>query len=366
MDHHVPALTYLRAEYLVNPLGLQTATPRLSWEIAAPPELRGLRQSAWQVTAATSPDILDPAQADLWDSGKVASPVSATVVYGGRLPASSQRVWWSARIWDGWDQPSPFSPAAFFETGLLEQSLWKAQWITADQTVFNNVPIPNAHLRREFLLPSRPTWARLYVTALGVYEPFVNGTRVGNDHLRPGWTDYAVRIQYQTYDVTALLREGANALGIILGDGWYCGELGWYDLTKKNRNHYGREPRALVQLVVRCGDGSAFTITSDEAWKGREGPILDSDFLMGETYDARREMPGWCEPGCDERDWRPVWVRPLCNTARAAGGVASTPLLKEVDGVPARADDSRDTHVVPLEGRRAPRSRSSRRSRQSR
>jgi alpha-L-rhamnosidase len=187
-----------------------------------------------------------------------------------------------------------------------------------------------------------------------VYEPFVNGTRVGNDHLRPGWTDYAVRIQYQTYDVTALLREGANALGIILGDGWYCGELGWYDLTKKNRNHYGREPRALVQLVVRCGDGSAFTITSDEAWKGRQGPILDSDFLMGETYDARREMPGWCEPGCDERDWRPVWVRSLCNTVRAAGGVASTPLLKEVDGVPARADDSRDTHVVPLEGRPGP------------
>jgi len=352
MGENVLRSINLRSEYLVNPLGLQTARPRLSWEIEAPRERRGSRQTARQLLAASDPNLLEPGRADLWDSGKVLSGQTCHVDYGGAAPASLQRVWWTVRLWDEQDRPSPFADPAFFETGLLDQSEWTAHWITADQTVFNNVPVPNAHLRRGFVLPARPLWARLCATALGVYVPYVNGRRVGDDLFRPGWTDYAVRVQYQVYDVTRMLTQGPNAVGLVLGDGWYCGELGWYDLTKKARNHYGREPRALVQLVVRCEDGSSLTVVSDGEWKGRQGAILDSDFLMGETFDARRSLDGWCTAGYDDSRWRPVWVRPLNNQPRTQAGEG--PRLKQVDGVPSRDDDSGDATVIALQGRPGP------------
>jgi len=163
---------------------------------------------------------------------------------------------------------------------------------------------PPPYLRRGFSVDKSIKRAVLYASALGLYELHINGKRVGEDYFTPGWTDYTKRVYYQTYDVTNLLQAGDNAIGAILADGWYAGYLGF----GKKREHYGSEPRLFVQLEIEHSNGRRQTIVTDKSWKTRYGPHLEADFLMGEIYDARREMPGWDRPGFDDSAWQPVTV----------------------------------------------------------
>jgi len=163
---------------------------------------------------------------------------------------------------------------------------------------------PPKYLRREFTVgkPVRKAW--LHATALGIYQMHLNGRRVGDDYFSPGWTDYSKRVYYRTYDVTDQLRQGNNALGAILADGWYAGYIGYL----RERNHYGSKPRLMAQLYVEYADGSTQVVTTDESWKATVGPILEADFLMGETYDGRLEMPGWARAGFADGRWSAVHV----------------------------------------------------------
>jgi alpha-L-rhamnosidase len=165
---------------------------------------------------------------------------------------------------------------------------------------------PAPHLRREFALSKPVRRARAYVSAKGLYKLFVDGRKVGGGIFTPGWTDYRKRIQYQTYDLTSMLRKGDHAVGLVLGDGWYCGHVG---LT--GRGNYGDKPEGLAQIEVEFTDGTRQTIATDAAWRAGTGPILSSDLLMGEAYDARREMTDWTKPSFEARDWNPAEVRPL-------------------------------------------------------
>jgi alpha-L-rhamnosidase len=185
--------------------------------------------------------------------------------------------------------------------GLLDRDAWQGQWIGAMFAGGTHTTSPAPLLRTRFMLDRPVSQARLYATALGLYEPHLNGQLVGADLLTPGWTDYAIRVQYQVYDVTALLRSGENVLGAILGDGWYCGYVGW-----RERQRYGDRPRFLAQLAITFEDGSIQTIATDEQWKLTYGPILESDMQMGESYDARRELDGWDLPGYDDTHWLPI------------------------------------------------------------
>lgn len=201
---------------------------------------------------------------------------------------------------DGWTEPG-FDDAAWpaaRECAAFGEGTWNKL----------SEPEPSApcpYLRRDFTLEQPVARARLHATALGVYELSLNGLRVGAAHFTPGWTDYTRRLQVQTFDVTGLLREGANAIGAILGDGWYAGAIGW-DLE---RHHYGPYPLSLLaQMEIELVDGTVRTIVTGPAWRASSGPILASDFLMGETYDARLEMPGWDRAGFDDRSWRPVEI----------------------------------------------------------
>jgi alpha-L-rhamnosidase len=187
--------------------------------------------------------------------------------------------------------------------GLLEPDDWQAQWIGASLVGGTYTTIPAPFLRRAFALEAPVASARLYITALGLYTAYLNGRRVGEDELTPGWTDYHHRIRYQSYDVTSLLTDGQNALGVILGDGWYCGHIAWY-----GRQLYGDRPRLLAQLHCTLADGTTVIIASDGSWKTAFGPILASDLLMGESYDARLAFPGWQTPGFSDDDWQPVTV----------------------------------------------------------
>ncbi len=176
---------------------------------------------------------------------------------------------------------------------------WAAVWIESDLCGGPRTGAPAPYFRREFKLPEKPRKALLHITALGLYAAGINGSPVHEAELIPGWTVFEKRLRYQTWDVTNLLRNGRNAIGVILGDGWYCGYLG-----NNDRQNYGDRPKLLAQLEWIGVDGKKRILVSDEQWRVSSGPILENDLLMGETYDARKEMPGWDLPGFDDSEWR--------------------------------------------------------------
>jgi alpha-L-rhamnosidase len=226
---------------------------------------------------------------------------------GEPLAASIDKSWRTSNQKENdWQNPG-FNDkdwAAAVELAPLGQGPWGNQ--LSEKSVGGAPPDPCPLLRKTFTLARPAARARLYATALGVYELRLNGRRVGEDVFAPGWTDYAKRLQYQTYDVTSLLVEGENVLGAILGDGWFQGKIGW---MRRAHGVYGPGPtRLLLRLDVEKADGGRLVVTSDESWKGAPGPILQSDFMDGETYDARLERPGWDRAGFDAGGWDAVDV----------------------------------------------------------
>lgn len=221
----ITTISHLTCEYQTNPLGIDVLRPRLSWQLQS--DERGTHQSAYQILAASSEKDLDREVGLLWDSGRIESDQSIHVPYGGSSLTSGQRVYWKVRAWDQAGREVE-SSSAWWEMGLLEGTDWQAQWIGAPFVDGPRTSSPSPFLRKEFILKKSLVTARLYATAVGLYECHINGLRVGNALLTPGWTDYSKRVQYQTYDVTELLQQGANAFGAILGDGWGWGILpGW-------------------------------------------------------------------------------------------------------------------------------------------
>jgi alpha-L-rhamnosidase len=285
-----------KVEYMENPIGIDATQPRLSWMMQA--GSRGAVQTAYQVVASSTQMMLHNDIVDLWDSGKVNSSESLNVPYRGAKPLNSgQRIWWKVRVWDGNGQMSEWSDAAYWTMGLLQESDWKAEWI--GRTKQEGVEwLPPAYLRKEMQVNKSIRQAVLYASALGLYTLLINGEKVTQDVLTPGWTDYNTRVQYQTYDVTDMLRTGDNAIGAILGSGWYCGQVGQID-----KNIYGDNPFVLVQLHIDYEDGTSEIIVTDRSWRTSRGPILYSDMIMGEAYDARLELGAWAEPGYNEQDW---------------------------------------------------------------
>jgi len=304
-------ISNLTCEYQTNPLGIDVRQPRLSWQIQS--DRRGARQTAYQILAASIPENLENGADLLWDSGRIESDQSIHVPYKGPSLASGQRVYWKVHVWDEVGQEAK-NPLAWWEMGLLKQSDWKAQWIGASFYGGPRTSSPAPYLRKEFTLQKQPVSARLYATAIGLYECHINGVRVGDAVLTPGWTDYCKHMQYQAYDVTELLRSGPNAFGAILGDGWGVGHIAWV-----GRQKYADQPQFLAQIVVTYSDGSQEIIATDISWKVKSGPVLEADLLMGESYDARRELTSWATSGYNDSSWSPVEV----FTDRAAVLVAT-------------------------------------------
>ncbi len=290
----------LRTEYKTNPLGIDVLRPRLSWRLES--NARGVAQSAWQVRVATSEAGLRAGTADVWDSGKVDSGESTHRTYNGPLLESRRRYYWQVRVWDSAGRSSEWSAPAYWEMGLLNAADWKGRWIEPDLPDDISRPGPAPMLRGEFQVSGPVLRARAYVTSHGLYEMHLNGRRVGDEVFTPGWTSYRERLQYQTYDITELLRPGANAAGVLLGNGWYRGEIGF----QGQRNFYGARLALLLQIHITYADGREETIVADESWKAATGPILMSEIYHGETYDARLDKPGWSMPGFADSSWSSV------------------------------------------------------------
>src|SRR5437870_2991280 len=284
-------------------MGIDVRKPRLSWELVNPE--RGVLETSYEIRVAQSEADLAKGKL-LWDGGKQASQAYSQVEYGGPGLESSRIYYWQVRVADNHGHLSDWSQPGHWEMGLLQAADWKAKWITPnlaeDETKSNPAPL----LRREFSFDKKVERARLYATAMGLYEMSLNGKRVGDEYFTPGWTAYDFRYQYQTYDVTGSLKNGTNCLAAMLGDGWFRGRLAWDD----KRNSYGKKLALLAQLVVTYKDGTQQIVGSDDGWKSATGAVLESDIYNGETYDARLEQPGWNEAGFDDKNWKSVTVLP--------------------------------------------------------
>ena len=310
------AVKNLRCEYKTDPLGIDVLKPRLSWELVSGE--REVLQTSYEIRVAASEADLAKGRL-VWHSGKQSSDASNQVEYGGPTLESRKIYSWQVRVADNHGHLSDWSAIAHWEMGLLEPADWKAKWITPDliedETKSNPVPL----LRREFSVNKKVEHARLYATAMGLYEMSLNGKRVGHEYFTPGWTSYDFRYQYQTYDVTGLLKNRANCLAAMLGDGWFRGRLAWN--PKNNRNHYGKKLALLAQVVITYTDGTQQILATDDQWKSKTGPVLLSDIYDGETYDARLEQAGWNEAAFNDRDWKSVTIMepPKAKLVASAG-----------------------------------------------
>jgi alpha-L-rhamnosidase len=333
-DRMAVKLTNPRCEYLVNPLGIDVAAPRLSWKIeAATDKVFNQKQEAYQILVASSPDLLSEGKGDLWNSGKVKSDANAQVTYLGKPLITGQNCYWKVKIWNDKNESTSWSESAFWSMGLLQESDWSAKWIGAQPDLVQKaykenldhydaakdgplrnarpVPPPSPMLRKKFTVRSAVKDARLYVSALGYYEMGLNGNKVGDHVLAPEWTDFNKRVQYQIYDVSKQLRVGENVLSSILGDGWYLGMLGptkWHK-DYPRRGVYGNDRRLIAQLVINYTDGKNQVIGTDDSWKiNTNGFIVSADNFLGEKIDARNIPDKWKETDFDDTSWENAFV----------------------------------------------------------
>ena len=284
----------LHVDYLVNPLGIDDTHPQLSWELAS--AAQNQTQQAYEVQAATSSALLSANTPDLWNSGKVTSSASINVSYGGATLHSREQVYWRVQVWDASGNTSAWSSVAYWEMGLLSSADWSAHWIS--NTSSGALPL----FAKQFTLAKPISKARLYMTGLGVYDASVNGKAVSKAVLQPPETDYLKRVIYTTYDVTTLLQQGNDTLGVQLGNGianvpTTSGRYEKFTATMST-------PKLLAQLEVKYTDGTTALIVSDTSWRTTSGPTTFSNWFGGEDYDARLAHSGWQNPGANLSSWQ--------------------------------------------------------------
>lgn len=290
----------LRVDYVTTPLGIDNPVPSLGWEVDIP------GQQAFQIFVASSPGLLSEKDADIWNSGKVTSGQSTGVTYNGKPLATGHRYFWKVKVWDQ-DSQVYESDASWWETGLLESGDWEALWISGVES-YDSVPplLPSPYFRKAFKLDADVQMARLYISGLGYYEAFLNGEKVGHHVLDPAVTRYDKRVKYATYDITDRIQQGENAIGVVLGNGWYNQhtKAAW-DFTQAP---WRDAPVLRCQLEVVDSEGRTKTIVSDNSWKfTHKGPITFNGIHNGEHYDARLELDGWSDTGYSDADWNQAY-----------------------------------------------------------
>jgi alpha-L-rhamnosidase len=293
----------LLCENLSDPIGIDATQPRFSWQLIS--DKRNTMQTAYEIR------VLDGKKIN-WNSGKISSDSSVHVCYKGPSLTSAKKYSWQVKVWDNNGKATAWSAPAFWQMGLLQPADWSAKWIEAASadTVDRITPL----FRKAFQLTKKIKSATAFITAHGLYEACINGKKIGDAYLTPGWTSYNKRLQYQTYDVTALLQNGENAVGVMLGSGWYRGTLAWGG----NKDVWGKNLALLFQLEIMYDDGTKETVSSDDSWKSSTGNILYSEIYNGEINDARKEKINWCNPNYNDAGWHPVNTKSYDNNILVA------------------------------------------------
>ena len=305
----------LRCEYCENPLGIDDPAPRLCWQLKS--DERGQRQTAYRILVASSADSLKQGQGDLWDSGKVESAQNIQVRYASKPLVAREQCFWQVQSWDKDGKPGEWSPVATWEIGLPATNDWSdASWIRLAKDTRHSpltqrpvqtkgmakphllTAFPSPLFRREFQIKPGVVRARAYVCGIGYNEVYVNGQRCGDAVLDPGQTTYDVRAFYVTHDITESLKPGANAIGVMLGNGFFGQNVGF-----NSRGLCYDQPALIARIVVDYADGSTQVIGTDSSWKADTGPILFDNVYAGESYDARLEKKNWSRPGFDDSNW---------------------------------------------------------------
>lgn len=289
---------HLRCEYLDNPIGIDTLVPRISWQLQS--DGHGVIQQAYQIQVASEENFSDV----LWDSGKVQSEQSVHIELKELEIYPRSRYYYRVRIWDNKNRESNWSNTSYWETGMLHPSEWKSKWVAASPKFLEASSAAPCLFRTTFDVSGKVKKVRIYSTAYGVYELELNGKRVGDQFLTPGWTSYEKRLQYQVYEADHLIDEGTNAIGIVLGHGWYQQDIPW----ASNQSNQKVPFAALVEVYIEYEDGKVQVIHTDENWKCSHGPIIMSELYHGEIYDARDEKTGWSQGTYDDKDWFDVEV----------------------------------------------------------
>lgn len=312
-------ISHLRCEYHLNPFGVQTKTPNLSWQIQS--SQRNVLQIAYQILVADSPETLAKNQGNVWDSGKIFSDNSIQVKYEGKPLLATKTYFWKVKIWDSQQHTTAWSKANFWQMGLLNKADWKgANWIAYEKladTLVNNLPTDGKKdkvqggnilpiFRKSFTVAKTVKKATMFIAGLGHFEMSLNGKKVGDHFLDAGWTKYDKQAQYVTFDLTKEIQQGKNAIGVMLGNGFY------YippvkDRYRKLKVTFGY-PKMICRLALEYSDGSKATILSDDSWKMSPSPITFSSIYGGENYNANLEQKGWDTPTFNDQSWKSAMI----------------------------------------------------------
>jgi alpha-L-rhamnosidase len=332
-QNSMTTVTNLKCEYRTNPIGIDVKNPRLSWNIGT--DERNWIQTSYQIIVASDISKLNEKEADIWNSGKTESSQNINIKYNGKDLTSHKSYYWSVRVWSMDGSVSDWSKPNKFVTGIFDKSNWKAEWIKSDiqlmdyqkklkdlpdfgmeseadiwsiastiRTMTKNVDsAPAVYLRKEFECKKEIVSAYVSICGLGLNELYINNERVGDEFLNPAPSDYSKRIFYSTYDITNNLKKGNNAVGVILGNGWY--NLIIPHGLRYYAADYINPPQLMLTMTVKYSDGSMQTISTDNSWKfTTDGPIRFNCLLGGETYDANQELNGWSNTGYDSKNWK--------------------------------------------------------------
>ncbi|MBR9999878.1 MAG: family 78 glycoside hydrolase catalytic domain [Cyclobacteriaceae bacterium] len=300
----------LSVDYQRHAVGIDSSEPRFCWKFFS--DSRNKFQTAYRILVSADPALLAINEADAWDSGRMEDKGSLNVEYGGSPLKSFTKYYWKLMVWDEKGEPSGWSDPGEFETSILFQDEWEALWIgdgrevpEAAEDFYEIIPAPM--FRKNFQVDGRVTDARLYISGLGYYEAYLNGEKIGDHVLDPGWTNYGREILYATYDVTSQISEGENALGVLLGNGWYNPlPLGLFRKFNLRKYLTIGQPKLIAHLRIELVDGKILEIFSDESWKTRESFILKNNVYLGEVQDGRLKSEAWKKAGFDDSSWNQV------------------------------------------------------------
>ncbi|MDP4269296.1 MAG: family 78 glycoside hydrolase catalytic domain [Bacteroidota bacterium] len=289
-------ISSLTTEHLINPIGLDESQPKFGWILTS--KQRNVMQTAYEIQVSENANVAGKL---IWQTGKVSSDASINIPFGGEKLQSGKRYFWRVRAWDNKGNCTGWSNVNFWQMALLNTADWKAKWIEAD---IKEVKRLCPQFRKSFSAAKTIQSATAYITAHGMYEANINGRKVGDAFLTPGFTSYNKRLQYQTYDVTSMLQKGENVIAVNVGNGWYRGYLGWVTQV----NTWGDKLGLLLQLDISYADGTKETVMTDGSWKSATGSIVTAEIYHGETIDANKETTGWKLPNYDDSKWAGVKV----------------------------------------------------------